>query len=1168
MTSALKRIFVLVMALAMLLSCFTACNTSDGNEAETEAATTQEEEKVVYTLTLSADKSVATRGDSVILSAVLKAEGQEDIPSEDTDYIIVNGSEYATVVGNTLKISTSAPDGATVAVQAKEGASYSNTVTIKISVPIKSIVASAATDKPKAGQTVLLSKVVDPSDAIQAIEWKITAGDNIATISGDALTVSQDAEVGTVIKVKAVSGEVESNELTLTVKSTVDEKPATKITIYADAYNVIKGSAITINSTIVPSDSTDDMTLLITDGADYASTVGNVLVVSHDAPTGTVIKVVAKAGNANSEEISFTVVAENKPATAVEISADNLNPIAGHSVEIKTTITPSDTTDPINFEITRGSEYAYMAGNFLVLNHDAPKDAVIKVKVTVGKIESDELEFIAKPATEEIKVKTIQISAATANVLKGQAVVITKDVDPIDANQEISLQFVEGAEYAHFNGDTLVISSEAEPGTKISVKAVAGDKESNILTFEVQRSQEEINASKFYIDLNHDIFTLDKKSTTASPVLEATVYNYNYQEINDKTLEFTVIEGNDLLGITPGADGFNCSFTDLKGHGTATVEVRIKGTDVVETAKVNVIVPPESVILPEVFLERTDIEYAFSMIDHEYTYSRRTDADGNLTVDGENGKVYTKATEVGTATLPFVPTVRGDGKVCQDLSFNFSHESGKTGDEVAVYENGAITFKMTGKVTVTVTSASGSKVEATTSYVFNINQGFNVNDFSELSMLTASKEYQGQPINLVVLKKPVGTICTVENCYCGNKEHTYGYDLVPPTALKNHKDQTIYEIITGHPYGEANGLNNNRIVCENRNFYLNGNSHVIDVSQIRIFKESEYNDAKNEYGFDGNPNIGSLLTAEPWGWDGPGGASDNKTYKVNLYNIEVKGNAPIDYDPTKWRSSDSEMFAGIFQSGINIGSARYNCHYYIDANNLTSSSFSTGLSFTQVVGNGKVSNITAYNCFANGILARGSIMTLENITFGPCGATGIELAPELSGKAGLNDNEKQQVTISGTINATTNLNAGNTTYYKNYKLSGMPVSSVINSVSTGIITEAKNNDPYDGENAGWNVVRHIQNTDQEFIFVSLQFHDAAGGNMNYGKVLYPNYQEGGIITMEQLMRDVLQNSTRDPNTGKITEMYVDKTHQFIEMPIVVDGQNAGTALFYNHNYGK
>ncbi len=1292
MKAVFKRIFILMITFAILVSCFAACDTnnSGNNGTETEDTSTDQpgsEEKVTYTLDLSADKATAQRGDTVTLTAVLKAEGQEDIPSEDTEFILVNGSEYATVADNILTVLNTAPDGAIITVQAKEGASYSNTVTIKISVPLNSIAISASTASVTAGQSVAITKVCDPTDATQPISWSIIEGADIAAMAGDVLMISAEAEIGAVIKLKAVSGDVESNELTFTVRSSVEDvkaesvtisaevqnlfagqsviinsavKPANttdsvtltitegtdfanivgnvlvvngnatvgtvikvkavagdvesnelvftvrdnkvavesitiysnnltplkgqsvaiskqvepanatekvtwvfvegddkaemigdvlvisdnavegdvikvkatagelesnvleftvkssevkinKITLSADYFNLLAGQSMIIKSTFEPTDATEDVTLTITEGSDYADISGNVLVVRANAPAGAVIKVVAKSKSANSNELVFTVRGTSKPAEKVEISAENTTPIAGHSVVINYTITPEDTTDKLTWVITKGQDIASMSGNVLVVSASAEKGSEIKVKAVVGNVESEELTFTVRPAVEEIKVESIRITANTA-VLAGQAVVINKIVNPTDANQPVLWQITEGVNYATINGDALMVSSNASTGAIIKVKAVAGDVESNELTFVVQPSKEEVNASKFYIDLSADSLRLDKKGSTAIPVLVAEVYNYNYQKVTDKELEFRLLSGSEYLTISAGES--SCSFIDLKGHGTAVVEVRIKDTDIVATATIDVIVPPDAIVLPGAFAERNDIEYSFSMIDH--------------TITGTNGNVVKVA---GEAKLPFAPTVRGVGKVCQDLTFSFRHETGATGDDVAVYENGAITFKKTGKVTVTVSSASGSKIEAATSYTFNINEGYNVNTFEELWLVVRNDQYNGQQINLVVLEKPDGSA----------NNYNYGYDLVPLVALKAKADQTIDEILRGP--NEVPAMTNNRIQAVNKSLYINGNNHKIDVSQMRIFTMAEYDAYSKKYGVtDELYNVSSLLSAEPWneGGDISAGTNNNKTYSVNLYNVETKGNQPIDYDPTLYRNEGStEINVGCYTHGISIGAREYDCHYYIDANNLTSSGFGAGMNFTGVVGNGKVSNAYAYNCFSTGIFSRSNIMTFENLKFGACGATGLELAPEECDEAGLNDNEVQQVTFLGEIEASF-LNDGYTTYFQNYTVQGATVPQIINGNVTMYNT---------------NQVGHIRNADGQFIFVTLIFNNLTTLEPNSSIVHYPAYQKGGIVDITEL-----------PTNGS-----VNTTHQFIRMPIYVDlpgfGQvQAGTALFYNHYY--
>ncbi len=1294
MKMALKRILVLVLALAMLSGCFVACdNGNDGTPTGTPSngGDTTPTEKPTYTLNLSADKTDVLRGDTVTLTAVLKAEGQEDLPSEDTEFILVNGAEYASISDNILTVLSAAPDGATITVQAKEGASYSNTVTLKVSVPLNGITISAETNRPVAGQNIKITKVTDPTDATQTITWEIVEGSDIAAMAGDVLMVGANAQAGDVIRLRAVCGDIKSNELEFTVKSltedikvnsiritaeslnllagqsaiitvTVDpvntteavalaivdgadyaqlvgnvliisntatagttikvqamstdgvksnelvftvrdnevaiesveiyannNKPlpgqsvaiskhiepanatqtitwqivegkeiaemigdvlvvstdakegdviklkavvgeyesnvlefvvgtseikVTKITLSADYFNLLPGQTMIIKSVVEPTGATEDVKLEIVEGREYATLAGNVLIVSENAPAGLIIRVVAKSSSVNSNELEFTVRDTSKPATSVQIQADNVNPIAGHSVTINYTIDPADTTDKLSWVITQGSDIASMAGNVLVISAGAEKGAVIKVKAVVGNVESEELTFTVRPAIEEIKIESIEISANT-EILAGSNTIINKIINPTNSNQQVKWVITEGVNFATINGDTLVVSSEAKTGTVIKVKAVAGEGEeiveSNELTFVVQPSQEEINASKFYIDLSYETITLDKKGTTAFPTLTAQVYNYNYQKVDDKELEFKVI-GDGMKYLTITQNGASCVFSSLTGHGTAVVEVRIKGTDIVEVATVNVIVPPEAIVLPEVFAERTDIDYSFSMLDH------------NIGASG--------ITAAGEAKLPFAIATRGSALACKDYVVKFVHESGEEGNRVAVYdyETGEITFKKTGKITMTVSSTSGSKMEATTSYTFDINDGYNVNTFEELWLMVRYSNYNGQQINLVVLEKPDGSVNNYE----------YGYDIVPMVALKAKADQTIDEILRG-PRGST-GVSSNRIQAVNKSLYLNGNNHTIDASQMRLFTEAEYDDYCERYGIAAAnriTNISSLLSAEPWNAGGDVGAGTNnkKTYSVNLYNVETKGNMPIDYDPTKYRNEGSNaMLIGGYTVGISIGQREYDCHYYIDADNLTSSGFNAGMNFIGIVGNGKVRNSYVYDCFSTGIFSRSNIMTFENIKFGPCGATGIELSYDECNEAGLNDDQVQQVTFAGIIDASTNVNDGNTIYFQNYNLGGATVPQIIN----GNVSQYHNNQ-----------ISHIRNDKNQFIFVFLVFNDMNTFAPNTSEVNYPD----GIIDLASLPADGSVNTT----------------HRFVRMPIMVTipglgTVNAGYALFYNQNY--
>ncbi len=1278
MKTIVKKLSLMLIVLALGFACLASCDGlgglgTNGGGNDNGGNDQGGDNTVIYLFELKVDKTVVNRGDKVTLNAVLKSANGEEPASDEVEYIIVEGAELATISGNVLTVNNTANNGDVIKVKAREGATDSAPVTLTVSIPASSITLSAQnTTNLTQGQSTVLTYTVLPEGATSDnVNLVITEGADSAIIVGNVLIVNTNAATGATIKVKAVAGEVESNELSFTVGY-----PLKSLTAVSAISNIVAGNSAQLAVTLDPQNATNgSYAWEITEGSEHAVIIGDILTVNQNAPTGATIKVKAVAGEVESNELSFTV---GYPLTSLTVSLlGSTNIKNGNSAQLMVSLEPANATNGnYVWEITEGSEYASIVGNVITVNSDAPVGASVKFVAVVGNIRSNETHIIVGTPVEgisassaagevldrgasyplslsvtptgasldaitwvveegseyvsvnsgflfvnsntpagtkvtlyatsgsvrsnsltftvgvvlesieisvigssnidpdgsrvlsvvldpinasdttvtwvitdgadyatitngtvtvkpdapigakislhaeigEVKSNTVTVTVGTpiesitieaigsTEVVKGNTVGLSADLTPSGASAALlEWIIVEGAEYASIKGSTLVVNGDAETGATIKIKAKFYDVESNELTFTVMATQEEINASKYMLGVSSSSIRLDKKGTS-SPKLLATVIDGNFQSVTDLNLQFTVVSGSQYLALAQ--DGYSCSFTAL-GHGNAEVEVRILGTEITETVSVEVIVPPDSITLPEVFAERPGFDYSFSLKDP---------ISGN------------------TEKLPFLPATRGEALACTDLGFSFLHESGDSGDTVAVYENGAITFKRTGRVTVIISSMSGSLHEAQTTYSFKINEGYNVESFEELSYVIERdnhKGYKGEEINIVVLEKPVNNA----------NDYKYGFSLVPSIALNTPmSEQSVANLIRG--YTTYNGHNVNvRIQTVNNSLHINGNNHSIDASQVKVFTLAEYDAYADEYGVTGInrfPHFSSLFSVEAWASGGPGSDStvDNQTYSVKLYDLEFKGNAPIDYDPRSYGSTDGAII-GVFESGISIGSREYNCHYYIDANNLTASAFKNGLKFNSIVGNGVISNLYAYNCYSTGIVVSSSIVTLENFKVGPCGATGIELAPEECGKAGINDNENSKITIMGTVEASTNLNSGNTTYFQNYTIQGATVPQII----------ALNTQSY-----AENQVAHIRNSNGQFIFVSLLFYDLTTLSPNTSVVEYPAYQKGGIIDISEL-----------PTSG------VDTEHQFIKMDIFapipgLGNQQVGVAYFYNHNY--
>ena len=810
----------------------------------------------------------------------------------------------------------------------------------------------------------------------------------------------------------------------------------------------------------------ESVTYEITSGSESATLEGNKLTISPTAKDGAVITVVAKTDKLESNAISVTVTI---PENSISISADKTVAQRGETVNISVTLTEDGKTiDSANakLDFTKGSEFAELVGTKLTINENAANGAEIELTATYKELTSNTIKI-----TVNVPVTGITVSASKAAIPAGSFATLQKVLSPAGAVGTIEWVVTEGADLCTVSGDVLIVNDDATSGATIKVKAKCGNVESNELVFTVGEEEE-----TFFLSVSNNKLTVDRNGDSAA-LLEVEVLDSKLQVV-DRDVAFEIISGAEFLSMK--ANENVCTF-DALGHGDAVVRVSLPGTNVSKIVSVKVIVPPEAVQLPEMFIERLGHTYSFSMVEPGTGLADR---------------------------MPFNASVLGTN-VCTTLKYTFTHEDGTTGDAVAVWADGKIEFKKEGRVTLTVSSNSGSRNEVTNTYSFQVNSGYNVNNYSELKTLLESDSYNGEIINIVVTEKPVGAT-----------GYAYGYDLVPPTALKAAEDQTWQSIA-----GES------MILAQNKNVYINGNLHKIDGSQLRVVSKAEIDELTNQgYSF---YNIGALLEISPYANDPMQLAG--RQHSVKIFDFEVVGNTPIDFNG----DLDGYRPMGSYGTGLYIGSASYDVVYHVEAKNITASRCNVGLRFRHVVSDSTIDNIKVYNCFSNGIEVESSLMTFGDLTFGKCGAAGLEMVPENSNRAGDTLNQPQKITFAGVIDTSDNLSKGDSIYLQNYGAGGFTVPMILQGVLQ----------PYQSTPT---TLHHMMNEKGEFGFVTFIFH-SFDGTFNYSEALYPAYQtSGGIINAKDL-----------PTDGSI-----DTTHEYILLEVNLSdySMNLGYALLYNHYY--
>lgn len=258
------------------------------------------------------------------------------------------------------------------------------------------------------GESVLLYAARDDEKA-GTISYVITEGSAYATISNTGvLTVTKAAEVGQKIKVQAVSDDVKSSEIVVTVVAVKE----IQLTTTATSTTLERGDSATLNVNYKNSEDTvENVTYRITAGSEYATLNNNVLTVKSDAEDGATITVMAETPitstntltftvNVPEVEIKYIVDVDNSTITVDSTSTTNTVAIAPKVLDIDNSwqevqLEASD----LDYEVISGEEYVSVnnEGYLTAIGHG---QAVVRVSY-------DSNDPLVATATRDITVNAI-----------------------------------------------------------------------------------------------------------------------------------------------------------------------------------------------------------------------------------------------------------------------------------------------------------------------------------------------------------------------------------------------------------------------------------------------------------------------------------------------------------------------------------------------------------------------------------------------------------------------------------------------------------------------------------------------------------------------------------------------------------------------------------------
>ena len=845
----------------------------------------------------------------------------------------------------------------------------------------------------------------------------------------------------------------------------------------------------------------------ITEGSGEATVSSDgYLTVKEGAVVGNKIVVISKIGKNISNSIELTITAK----LALEVFSDRTRVIAGNSFEMMYEFNPSTVAETVIWEIDSGDQYATIntsTGKIIVsVKASTPTGTVLTIK---GKAAG----FVSNEVT--VTVAEFQINASiSGKIAPGGTATLLHAFEPASISKTVTWSILEGSEYASIDGTTLSANSSAVIGSVIRVVAVCEGEESNILIVKVL-SQED-----FYLMIQANtsggLFTAYNNNPSAN-LLTFSVWEIiggSAKPLENKEITLELAGGGQSI-VSYVKNGYNVEFTVLSHGTTKLTATLINGSSV--SVNINAIKTPSSasLILPEVFMTegRNSIEYAFS---------KKAEADYASVLDKAN------TTDLDRDLLPFAVTVN-DASASQALTYKFEKYnagswSDNNGSGIAEYENGRIKFLQTGRIRVTVSSNSGSIYpEASVSRIFNINEGFNVNSWEQLKLFiegtsTIPSMYNGSDyINLVVMSKPVGA-------YSGTGIATYGYDIVPKYILLNDPLDGIAQAasdVVNTSIGVTQGIK------------LNGNLHMINTANMRYLGIDENN----------NDFLNAVLNIDMG--DAPT-IFDNVMVEIN--NLSMKGNTGVLAETQGvFRNNAGDFKAGsgringVSSSGLRIGSTLSQRIYYISINDMELSGFNVGARFEQC--SGKIAKTKVSDIYSNGIETAACILEFADMTYGACGAVGIEITPDKDLFAPPTFNQPQKITFAGSI-VVENFHAnGETTVYFS-RLTGLGL------LMPQLLQFSLAHDPTTGTAyTAYQLSNVIKSPDSTggFYFIALLFDNTSTGTVNASIIEYVD--AAGVIDLS--------------NTSKTS---VDTTHRYIVFTIIVYGNVYGRALVYNHNY--
>ena len=357
----------------------------------------------VTSVTLDKTSASLKAGETVTLTATVN-------PSDATDKTVTWSTSDASVATVNNGVVTAIKVGS-ARITAQAGEKTATCAITVVPTPVTSITLDKTSASLKAGETVILTATVNPSDATdKTVTWS-TSDASVATVTN-----------GVVVAVKVGSATItaKAGEKTATCSITVVPTAVTSITLDKTSATLKVGGSVVLSATVNPNDATDKTVTWSSSDASVAS-VSNGVVTANKIGTATIT---AKAGD---KTATCEITVEATPVTSITLDKTSASLKAGETVTLTATVNPSDATDKT---VTWSSSDASVA--------TVTNGVVVAIKVGTATITAKAGEKTATCAIAVVPtaITSVTLDRTSVSMKAGETVTLTATINPSDATDK------------------------------------------------------------------------------------------------------------------------------------------------------------------------------------------------------------------------------------------------------------------------------------------------------------------------------------------------------------------------------------------------------------------------------------------------------------------------------------------------------------------------------------------------------------------------------------------------------------------------------------------------------------------------------------------------------------------------------------------------------------